>query len=275
MAIWGTNFVFSKIALEHLPPLFMAGLRFAFAFFPAALFIARPAVSWQKLALYGVAIGAGQFGLIFFAMHGFISPGLTSLVVQVQIFFTIGMAMVIRGETVNPYQWLALALATLGLGVIMAHTGGDVTVIGVLLIVTAGFSWAIGNTVTASISGINMLSFVVWSSIFAVPPLLFFSLLVEGLPAMQRGLVEADVVTWTIMVWQVVGNTLFGYGAWAWLMSRYPAATVSPMALLVPVFGIGASTLLLNESLPVWKLEAGALVLAGLALNFLSTRRKA
>jgi O-acetylserine/cysteine efflux transporter len=74
------------------------------------------------------------------------------------------------------------------------------------------------------------------------------------------------------VLWQAVGNTLFGYGAWAWLMARYPAATVSPMALLVPVFGIGASALLLSESLPVWKLGAAALVIGGLALNLLAPR---
>ena len=70
------------------------------------------------------------------------------------------------------------------------------------------------------------------------------------------------------MVWQAVGNTLFGYAAWGWLLARHPAATVAPMALLVPVFGM-ARRPWRSASLPAWKLGAAALVIAGLALNLL------
>jgi O-acetylserine/cysteine efflux transporter len=69
------------------------------------------------------------------------------------------------------------------------------------------------------------------------------------------------------VVWQSVGNTLFGYTAWQWLLSRHPAAVVAPMALLVPVFGMSASALVLAEPMPAWKILAAGLVLAGLALN--------
>jgi O-acetylserine/cysteine efflux transporter len=62
---------------------------------------------------------------------------------------------------------------------------------------------------------------------------------------------------------------MFGYGAWAWLQSRYPAATITPMALLVPVFGMAASSFWLGESFPLWKGVAMALVMGGLALNLL------
>ena len=71
------------------------------------------------------------------------------------------------------------------------------------------------------------------------------------------------------VAWQAVGNSLFGYAAWAWLLARHPAATVTPMALLVPLFGMGGAALWLNEGLPAWKLSAAALVISGLALNLL------
>ncbi len=41
---------------------------------------------------------------------------------------------------------------------------------------------------------------------------------------------------------------MFGYGVWAWLLARYPAATVAPLSLLVPVFGFAASALILGET---------------------------
>ncbi|MBU2136678.1 MAG: EamA family transporter, partial [Alphaproteobacteria bacterium] len=101
VAVWGTNFVVIKQALTELPPLAFAALRFTFALLPAVFFLPRPKVPWRHLAAYGVLIGAGQFGLLYIAMNGEISPGLASLVVQVQVFFTIGLAMAATGERVR------------------------------------------------------------------------------------------------------------------------------------------------------------------------------
>jgi O-acetylserine/cysteine efflux transporter len=272
VAVWGTNFVVIKLALNTLPPLLLGVLRFALAFLPAALFIPRPAVPWRKLAAYGVLIGAGQFGLLYLAMDGRIAPGLASLVIQTQVFFTIGLAMLADGERVRPHQWVALLLATAGIAVIAAHTGGDITVAGLLMVLAGAVSWALGNQVSRTMGRVQMLGVVVWSSVFALPPLLALSLLAEGPARMAQGLAAADAGVWAAVVWQAVGNSLFGYAAWGWLLARHPAATVAPMALLVPVFGMGASALLLAESLPAWKLGAAALVLSGLALNLFGPR---
>lgn len=273
VAVWGTNFVVIKVALHALPPLLLAVLRFTLALLPAVLFIPRPAVPWRKLAAYGVLIGAGQFGLLYMSMNGHIAPGLASLVIQTQVFFTIGLAMAADGEKVRGFQWAALALATAGIAVIAAHTGGDTSLLGLGMVLLAAVSWACGNQVARSMGRVQMLGVVVWSSAFALPPLLLLSLLVEGPARIAQGLAAADAGVWLAVVWQAAGNTLFGYAAWGWLMARHPAATIAPMALLVPVFGMGASALILGEGLPLWKLGAAALVLSGLALNLFGPRR--
>jgi O-acetylserine/cysteine efflux transporter len=272
MAVWGSNFVIIKFALAHLPPLFFAALRFALAFFPAVLFVKRPKVPWTHLAAYGVLIGAGQFGVLYIAMEHDISPGLASLVIQTQVFFTIGLAMLATKERVAAYQWAALVLAAGGLAIIVMRRGGDVTVLGLGLTLLAAFSWASGNIVARASSGVNMLAYVVWSSAFAVPPLLLLSLAFDGWPAIVTGFENADAATWAAVAYQSFGNTLFGYGVWAWLMARHPAATVSPFALLVPVFGMGTAALALGEPLQPWKIEAAALVMSGLAINLVWPR---
>lgn len=267
MAVWGTNFVVIKLALAHLPPLTLATLRFAFAFLPLALVLKRPAVGWGNLAAYGVLIGAGQFGLLFTAMRGDITPGLASLVVQVQVFFTIGLSMRLTGERVHRWQLGALGLAVGGLAVIALHSDANATPLGLGLTVLAALCWALGNMTSRAAGPVNMLAYVVWSSMFAVPPLMLLALLSEGWPAIRAGIATADAKTWAAVLWQSVGNTMFGYGAWGWLLHRHPAASVAPLALLVPVFGMGASALLLSESLPGWKLLAFLLVMAGLAVG--------
>ncbi|PKB19139.1 O-acetylserine/cysteine efflux transporter [Novosphingobium kunmingense] len=276
MAVWGTNFVVIKAALAHLPPLTLALLRFTLAFLPLALVLPRPKVAWGNLAAYGVLIGAGQFGLLFTAMRADITPGLASLVVQSQAFFTIFMAMRMTGERIATYQITALLLATSGIATIALHTDGSATPLGLTLTLLAAASWAGGNTVSRAAGSVNMLAYVVWASLFAVPPLLVMALALEGWPAMRAGIASADRWTWAAVIWQSVGNTMFGYGAWGWLLARHPASQVAPLALLVPVFGLGSAALILGESLPWWKLLAFALVMAGLALGILWPRlRKA
>jgi O-acetylserine/cysteine efflux transporter len=267
VAVWGTNFVVIEVALKQLPPLLLASLRFIFAFAPAALIIKRPKVPWRDLAAYGVLIGACQFGLLYIAMNGRISPGLASLVVQIQAPFTIAAAMRLTGERIAPFQVFALALAAVGIGVIAVHAGGDNTPLGLVLVILAAMGWAGGNIVARRSPQANMLAYVVWASLFSVPPLIVLSLIFEGPAAMAAGIAHADAATWAAVLWQSVGNTLFGYAAWGWLLARHQTATISPVALLIPVFGMGASAVFLAEPLPAWKLIAGALVLGGLALN--------
>jgi O-acetylserine/cysteine efflux transporter len=285
--VWGTNFVVIRLGLNALPPLFFATLRFIFVFAPAAFFLPRPKTSWSNLAIYGVCIGLFQFGFLFIAMKGRISPGLASLVVQMQVFFTIGLAQwraSARGamrrtdEKLKPHQMAAFALALAGMGVIAAHNGQGTTLEGVALVLLAAMGWALGNQASREAGQkdvkLNMLAYVVWAAMFAVPPLLILSLLTEGPAAIANGVRHAGLTTWAAVLWQSVGNTMFGYACWAWLLSRYPAATVAPMSLLVPIFGFAASATILGEPLPPWKIGATLLIMAGLAVNLLWRPRK-
>jgi O-acetylserine/cysteine efflux transporter len=272
VAVWGSNFAVIGDTLKTLPPLLFATLRFAAVVFPLIFFVRRPDVPWRILALYGVAIGVGQFGLLFLAIKGHIAAGLASLIVQTQAVFTIGMAMIGSGERLRPLQWPALGLALAGLAVVIAHTGGEVSITGIVLVLGAAFGWSLGNMAQRAAGRVDMLGFITWSSLFAVPPLALLSLVMDGWPAIGSGLAAMTPATWAAVAWQAAGNTLFGYGAWGWLLARYPAASVAPTSLLVPVFGMASTALWLGEPLPPWKLMAALLIIGGLAVNILAQR---
>jgi O-acetylserine/cysteine efflux transporter len=91
--------------------------------------------------------------------------------------------------------------------------------------------------------------------------------LTEGPAAIGWALGHATLWGWVAVVWQSAGNSWFGYASWAFLLARYPSATISPWALLVPVFGMGAAVLWLGEPMPAWKLAAATLVILGLAVS--------
>ena len=269
--IWGTNFVVMKHCLAVFSPFMFAALRYTFALLPMAFLIPRPKVPLWNLALYGLLIGVGQFGIVYYAVNSQISPGLASLVIQAQVFFTIGFAMLINQERLRLYQVFALLLALIGLLMIALHTDATTTLLGLALMVFAGFSWGAANTV-GRYAGIGspreLLAYVVWASAFAVPPLLLISAIFEGGVAHLSAVLEqAPLGAWLGVFWQSWANTLFGYAAWAWLLSKHPAAVVAPMPLLVPIFGMGASAIYLDEGLPAWKLFAAGLVMVGLLIN--------
>ena len=66
--------------------------------------------------------------------------------------------------------------------------------------------------------------------------------------------------------------TLFGFGAWAWLLSRYPASQVVPFALFVPVAGIAGAGLILGEAVTEVEIVGSVLVFAGLLINVFGPR---
>jgi O-acetylserine/cysteine efflux transporter len=274
--IWGTNFVVIHWGLAEFPPFLFAALRFTLSALPWMLFIPRPVTGWRVLAKFGVLLGAGQFGLLYLAMRSDISPGLASLLIQCQVFFTIGAAVLLQGDRIRPVQFVATGLALAGIVLIgwegIAAGSGSITATGLVLVLCAAASWSCANLVARGAGRVNALAFMVWSSPFAVLPLALLSLLFDGWPTIAHALPNASAAAWAAVLWQSVGNTLFGYGVWNWLLARYPAATVAPTALLVPVFGIGASAWVLGEALEPWKLAAAALVMAGLGLNLVASR---
>jgi O-acetylserine/cysteine efflux transporter len=280
MAVWGTNFVVIVWGLHELPPLLFAGLRFFLSAIPAMFFIRRPATPWRYLVAYGVLLGAGQFGLLFLAMNGHITPGLASLIIQVQVIFTIGLSVALFHERVPATAIVGTAIALAGLATVGAHLDATVTPLGLALILCAAFCWASANVCVklAARRGapFSMLAFIVWSSIFAVPPLAVLSLVFEGTQPVMAALAHASWAAWGAVAWQAIGNTLFCFAAWSWLLAKYDAATVTPYALLIPVFGMGASALVLGEPMPGWKYLAGAMVIGGIAVITLAPllRRK-
>ena len=268
VAVWGTNFVVIKISLASFPPFLFAALRYIFALLPMVFFVTKPKVPWTNLCIYGMAVGIGQFGVLYYAINGHISPGLASLVIQTQVFFTIGFAMFFAKEKLRLYQVVAVIVAMIGLGIIAVHTDATTTVLGLALVVVAGFSWGVANTTSRRAGSINMFSYVIWASIFAIPPLLAISWFFEGgWEVMSTSMASASMAAWTAVLWQAWGNTLFGYAAWGWLLSKHPAALVAPAPLLVPIFGMGASAFFLSEPLPAWKMLAAGMVIAGLLVN--------
>lgn len=265
--IWGFNFVVIKIGLQGLPPVLFTSLRFLFAALPAVFFLRRPPVSWRLLAGYAAFQFAVQFTLLFSGMKLGFPPGLASLVIQLQAFFTIGLAVLLLGERPKATQLAGALIAFAGMGLVASQLEARTTVVGFLLVIAAGFSWGIGNIFTKRIGKVDALALVAWGSLLATPPLLTASLVLEGPDAIAAAIGHLNWRSAGAILFQAYPTTVLGFGIWSHLMRKYPTATIAPFTLLVPVAGMVSAALVLDEPLQWWKIAAGMLVLAGLALN--------
>ncbi|WP_426113730.1 EamA family transporter [Massilia sp. PWRC2] len=279
VTIWGGNFVVIKLGLRDLPPILFSALRFLFAALPLVLVIKPPRTSLHLVLIFGLFQFAIQFTLLFTGIKLGLPAGLASLVVQLQAFFTIGLAVLLLGERPRAAQLLGALVALAGMGVVAANLQARATLIGFALVVLAGLSWAVANIASkqmgkagasrpgAAAAPVNALALMVWAALVATPPLLLASWLVEGEAAWRLAAHNFSWRTLGAVLFQSYPNTLLGFGIWSMLMRKYPTATIAPFSLLVPVAGMLSAALILGETLHGWAIGAGLLVLGGLALN--------
>jgi O-acetylserine/cysteine efflux transporter len=136
-----------------------------------------------------------------------------------------------------------------------------------LMTVGAAAAWGIANILSKRAGRVDTLSFVVWSSLVAPIPLLGLSLWFDGPARVVSAVTNLDASTLAAVAYFAYPCTLFAFGAWAYLLSRHTAATVTPFALLVPVTGLAGAALLLGESMAPVEALGGATIAAGLVIN--------
>lgn len=270
--VWGINFIFVKLGLEEISPLLLCAVRFLLASVPAVFFIKPPAVPFRIIASYGLIMFALQFSLLFIGLRVGMTPGVASLLMQVQVFFSMFFAVMFLGEQPRIGQIIGALISFMGIGVVALHFDHNVSLLGFLCILAAAASWGVGNLITKKINSANLIAVIVWSSFVACLPMFLLSLLFEGPSSIVT---TYEQLTWKgilSLLYIVYISTWVGYGVWNWLISRYPVGMIVPFTLLVPVVGILSSVLVLGEPFYLWKLVAGLLVISGLCINLLTTR---
>jgi O-acetylserine/cysteine efflux transporter len=269
--VWGLTFIAIKIGVAETTPLMLSALRFWFAALPLVVFVRPPKASPALVVLYGLFIGVGQFGLLFVAVREGFPVGLASLVIQLQAFFTILLAWALRGERPRPAQGLGAAIAFSGIALIGSQRLGGASLGPLLLVIAAAAFWGAGNVVTKIAGRVDMLAFVAWSSLAAPAPLFLAAVWLDGPTALAR-LAHPSLRLILSVAALSYGGTTFGYGMWSRLLARHPAASVAPFALLVPIVGMVAGSVIFGEPLDAFEVWGAVLVMAGLSVNLFGDR---
>lgn len=272
--IWGLNFVAIKLGLATMPPFMFTALRFMLAAAPFLPLYRSPGTAWKWVIGIGLALGVGQFGLLFTAINLGMPAGLISAVLQTQAFFTSIFAIMALGERPGWRQWTGMAVAFTGVLTIAGSMAIDA--LGpFLMVIAAAACWAISNILTRKAMAQDAMRLMVWVSLVPPLPMLALSFWLDGPERMLSTITGMTWIGFASLAYIAFGSTIVGYGLWSFLLKRYPAAVVAPFSLLVPLFGLSSAALLLGERPGPQKLAGAALIILGVAVNSWPSRRKA
>jgi len=276
-ALWAANFVAVKIGLDaHMTPFLMTAFRFTVASCLLPL-VTRPAdMPWTSLALIGLVIGVGQFGLATLSLAAGLSAGFAALVLQTQVFFTIGLAAAFLREPMSRRIIAGSVIALLGIAVLVQAGSGDtipVTSIGLLLALLAAGAAAGGNVLIKRLAGgSNALHVSVWISPFPIVPLLLLSCLTEASPIETLRHVDVGAALSAVLYGGLL-SAVGGTAIWAWLLRRHGASRVAMFSPSIPIFAFVFSAILFGQRPGLPQLAAAALVILGLLIASVGTPR--
>lgn len=272
--IWGINFIFMKIALFDVSPMVLGMLRFAFLLLPAIFFLARPPLLWRWLILYGLTISFGQFAFMFLALSMGVPTGLAALVHQSQVFFTVILAALVFKEGVRRHHFFAMMIAAVGLFLIgVGQFQGEMAVIGLFVVMAGSFSWALGNIVVKKLGNINPISLVVWGNLSTFVAFTAGSLCLYGADGVGVQIANLKPLSWLSILYLAYVASLLGYAGWGYLLLRYPASQVTPLALFVPVVALLAGMLFMAEQLTAWHWLGIVVVMASLLIHVFGAKK--
>jgi O-acetylserine/cysteine efflux transporter len=270
--IWGANFVVIDEGLKGFPPFLLLCARFLVVLFPAIFFVPRPG-PWRTILQVGLFLSLGQFALLYLSLHLGMPAGLASLLVQVQVIVSIAISRIFLNERPSRQQLVGVAIGLVGLAVLIAGRTSTAGLLPLVIIIGACLSWSIGNVLSRGAQVTSGFGLTVWSGIVVPIPALALAFLVNGPHAVDHAVSHIGWLTVASTLYTAILCSLFGYGVWNSLLSRYSVGAVVPFALVVPAAGIATAWIALGQVPGVAETVGGLILLGGIATTTLQRAR--
>lgn len=273
VTIWGVNNAAAKVATEVLPPLFVAGARFALTLVCLAPFIRPPFPEPRRLALIVLLLGPLHFGVLYtgFALAHDLSP--LAVALQLWIPFTALFGWLLLGERLSLAAGAGMAIAFVGVAWMTLDGGAarDLKAIGFGAASSA--IWAIGTVLVRKTPGIKPFKLQGLAALVAAPVLLTASFATE--PDLGRKIAAATPLAWACVVFAGLASSVVATGLMFWLVQRREAGRVAGYFLLSPLVTCAIGALFLGDRLTLNVIIGAASTMSGVALVALSERRAA
>ncbi len=263
--LWGVQFVVIKLGLTAFPPLFFVGLRFAAVAAILLPFVGRP-TRREVIPMMAISVFFGGLNFsLFFVGLGQGLASVSAVANQLSTPFTVLLAWPLLGERPSARVVIGVALAFGGVALTVTEPSAAVKLAPTLLVIAAGFAWAVGSVLTKRYGPFDPLRLMAWMSLFTVPQVMATSLVIEH--GQLTSLRTASLTAWSAFAYTVLFGAVAGWGLWFWLIARCSMTRVAPFALLQTVFAIAAGILFLHEPLTPALVAGAVLCIAGITIT--------
>ena len=272
--VWGSTYLAIRVVVETTPPLLAMGARFLLAGLLLAGFLAarrgpralrvRPA-ALLGTAVVGLLLLLGGNGGVAVAEQT-VPSGLTALLIAATPLWLVCLRTAARDRP-RPLSLLGTAIGFVGIAVLVrpGAVGADVQTWGLLTVVAAAGSWAVGSFLASRLT-LPADAFVAtaWEMVLGGLGLLAAGALVGELDGFT--LDEIAGAAWAWLAYLVVIGSIVAFSAYVWLLSHAPISLTATYAYVNPVVAVVLGALVLDEPVTAAVLAGGAVVVLGVGL---------
>jgi O-acetylserine/cysteine efflux transporter len=268
--IWGVNNVAAKVAVNHMPPLFTAGLRFLLTVIVLAPWLRLPKSGWASLAVIAVLTGPLHFGVQYLGLG--LAQDLSPMIIAMQLWIpaSVAFAALLLGERIDGWRIAGIFTAFAGVVAMAFDPVVFAQLDAVALIAVAAAFYGAGAVLVRRAPSLHPLTFQAWIAAVCAVTLLGASGVVEqGQAAALRG---AGWGVWAAIVFGALASSVIANALMFRLVQRYEVSRTTPYLFLSPVIGIVLGGVVLGDKLTAVIIIGGALTLAGVALVAIAER---
>lgn len=269
--VLGLNQVVIKVSAGGFSPVFMAGLRSV-----GAAVIVLIWMKWRKLdhsippgaAIWGITLGllfGAEFLCIFIALDITTVSRVSVLFYTMPVWLSLAAHVLIPSERIHGIKAAGLVMAVAGVALALADrgNGGNApSLLGDVLALAAALGWT-GIALIVKMTPMGKAkpeTQLLWQLMVSAPMLLIAAMFFG--PFIR----ELEPLHLAGLAFQIVAVASFGFLAWFWLLTIYPASGVASFSFLAPVFSVILGWLLLDEHINFQVWAALGLVATGIIL---------
>jgi len=267
----GFGFVIAKPAMEYFPPYLLMGMRFTI---PALILVWWfPIPKGLFLDLFKVSFIGNtlQYGLTYNGLN-IIDASSAVLLVQLEVPFGILIAFFLLKEIPSIKNIIGLVIAFFGVFILTGAPNLEGKYFGVLLTLSGAFTWSLGAVMAKPLSKkIGAFALMTWLAVFSGPMLILISVIVNGNPIQY--ILFANFNSWLTVLYLGFFMQPAAYGAWYYVLSKYPVNKVMPVLLLLPITGLITAIFLLGEDPPKQVFLGGTVIVFGVGMILLGKKK--
>ena len=268
----GFGFVIAKPAMQYFPPYLLMGLRFTIPALILVWFFPVPKglfVDLFKVSFIGSTL---QYGLTYTGLN-IIDASSAVLLIQLEVPFGIIIAFFLLKEIPSIKNVVGLVIAFIGVFILTGAPNLEGKFIGVLLTLAGAFTWSLGAVMAKPLSKkIGAFALMTWLCVFSGPLLILISIIFNGNPVQY--IFSANINSWFTVIYLALFMQPIAYGAWYYVLSRYPVNKVMPVLLLLPVIGLITAIFLLGEDPPKQVFLGGTIIVFGVGVILFGKKNK-